>query len=288
MNFYKYEAAGNDFVILDARKEKADWNKLALDMCRRHFGVGADGIITVDIQGGDNLFMRIFNADGSEAEVCGNGLRCFAKFVADEGISSSDELKIFTPSGIKLASVYKDNGKVNRVRVNMGMPKFKAEEIPVRTGDKSEKQLYIKDILNYSLKVGRTVVDLNFVSMGNPHAVAFISMPVDEYDMGAIGPKIEHNAIFPRKTNFEIANVINKKTIKVRVWERGVGETLACGSGACATGVAAINRDLVDNDVDIIMPGGKLEISWRQGEDVYLTGPVKRVFQGEWLRNIDK
>jgi diaminopimelate epimerase len=281
MKFFKYEAAGNDFVVIDARQEKADWNRLAVDMCHRHFGVGADGIITVDFQNGNNLFMRIFNADGSEAEVCGNGLRCFAKFVADHGISDSPELKIFTPSGIKLATVYKDEGKVNRVRVNMGMPRFCAAEIPV-TADQGGKLLDIKGMLGYSLNVEKVVVDLNFVSLGNPHAVAFISSPVDEYNLANIGPKIEHNPIFPQKTNFEIANVIDKSTIKARVWERGVGETLACGSGACATGVAAIKRGLVDNNVDIIMPGGKLEISWKEGGDVYLTGPVKQVFQGDW------
>jgi diaminopimelate epimerase len=285
MNFYKYEAAGNDFIIIDARKEKGDWNKLAISMCDRHFGAGADGIITVDIQNSGNLFMRIFNADGSEAEVCGNGLRCFAKYVSDYSISNENDLKIFTPSGLKLATIFQnDDGKVNRVKVNMGMPKFAANEIPVVMGPGSSAvSKHDIKLLCSTLKVGKEQLILNFVSMGNPHAVSFISEPVDKYDLAAIGPKIEHNPIFPQRTNFEIANVENKKTIKTRVWERGVGETLACGSGACAIGVAAIMNDLVENDVDIMMPGGKLEISWKEGGDVFLTGPVKQVYKGEWI-----
>ncbi len=284
MIFHKFEAAGNDFIIIDARKNKAEWNRLAINMCHRHFGVGADGIILVDAREGNNLYMRIFNADGSEAEVCGNGLRCFAKYVSDEGIDSSDELQIFTPSGVKLARVYKENGKVERVRVNMGLPRFGVSEIPLDTGFTNWNEFYIKDMLYYPLKVGRAILDLNFISMGNPHAVAFISKTVDEYDLGDIGPRIENNELFPRKTNFEIANVIDRKTIKARVWERGVGETLACGSGACAIGVAAIQREIAENNVDIIMPGGKLEISWEPGGDVYLTGSVKKVFTGDWLK----
>jgi diaminopimelate epimerase len=284
MNFYKYEAAGNDFIIIDARKEKNDWNELAGSMCDRHFGAGADGIITVDVQNTGNLFMRIFNADGTEAEVCGNGLRCFAKYVSDFGISNENDLKIFTPSGLKTATVFKKDGKVNRVKVNMGMPKFAANDIPVVLGPGSSvvAKHDIK-LLCSTLKVGEEQVSLNYVSMGNPHAVSFISLPVDTYNLSAIGPKIEHNLFFPQRTNFEIANVENKKTIKARVWERGVGETLACGSGACAIGVAAIMNDLVNNDVDIMMPGGKLEISWKEGGDVFLTGPVKQVYRGEWI-----
>ena len=278
------QAAGNDFVIIDARKEKYDWNKLARNMCDRHFGVGADGLITVGKDNNSNLFMRIFNADGSEAEACGNGMRCFAKFVTDYGIASGRILKIKTISGIKTATVFKSNGKVNRVRVNMGSPEFKAEKIPVSIKN-VKKSFDIMLPIEHSLNLDGNNINLSFVSMGNPHAITFIHGPVANFKLTEIGPKIEKHAIFPQKTNFEVARVVNRKAIESRVWERGVGETLACGSGACAIAVTAIKKGLVDNMVDIKMPGGKLEISWDSEGDIFLTGQAEEVFKGEWLLN---
>jgi len=282
MEFYKYEAAGNDFVIVDIRGKRANWNRLAAAMCHRHFGIGADGLITV-MKKDSRLYMRIFNADGSEAGVCGNGLRCFAKYVTDYGISSEKNLKIYTPSGLKKATIFRKNGRVNRVRVNMGKPGFKPEEIPVII-ENGNKELDIKFPVNCSISVGSNRIGMDFISMGNPHAVHFSDGPVAEYALHIIGPEIETHRIFPQRTNFEIANIIDRGSIRARVWERGVGETLACGSGACAIGVAAIKKNLVNNEVDIVMPGGILNIAWKENDDVFMTGPVKEVFKGEWLK----
>jgi len=278
MNFSKLQATGNDFILVDARKVDQNWAELAQAICQRHFGVGADGLILVQNSRVADLKMRIFNPDGSEAEACGNGLRCFVKYSIERGIVDKTNLTIETLPGIRKANAYMSQGKVNQVEVNMGMPRFQPEQIPIRV------EVDIIPILNYPLELGGEKLAVSLVSMGNPHAVNFISEPVADFPLTEIGPKVERHAIFPQRTNFEIARVLSRGKIEARVWERGVGETLACGSGACAIAVAARLLNYVNSKVDIMLPGGVLALSWDGIGEVLLSGPVEEVFIGEYLR----
>lgn len=281
IKFTKLQATGNDFVLIDARNMRQDWAKLALDMCHRHFGIGADGIILLLPSSAADFEMRIINSDGSEAQVCGNGLRCFAKYVVDNGLFQGKQLTVSTLAGIKPIQVFISQGKVSRAKVNMGTPLFKAEEIPVIVSDK-KKYREGQPILDYPLSVAGYDLSLSFVSMGNPHAVNFLTSPVVDFPLSEIGPKVENHKMFPERVNFEIARVLDRKRIEARVWERGAGETLACGSGACAIAVSARLGGYTENEVDIMLPGGNLTIGWDGGGDIYLTGPVDEVFCGEW------
>lgn len=286
MNFTKMQATGNDFILLDTMNMEQDWAKLAQSMCHRHLGVGADGLILIMTSNIANLKMRILNPDGSEAEICGNGLRCFAKYVVDRRIFHGPDLSVETLAGIKTAQVVMSKGKVYQVKVNMGIPHFKAEDIPVILDEQEEsrEELDIISILDYPLAVAGRELVLSLVSMGNPHAISFIPQPVADFPLTEVGPKIENYPIFPERINYEAARVLNRKKIEARVWERGVGETLSCGSGACAIAVIARLKGYVDEKVDITLPGGDLTINWDGVGEVYLTGPVEEVFTGEWLK----
>lgn len=286
MNFSKLQATGNDFILLEARNMERDWSKLARDMCHRQFGIGADGLILVIDSDIANLKMRLFNPDGSEAEVSGNGLRCFAKYVIDRKIAPGPSLTVETLAGIRTIQVSISQGKVSRAKVNMGMPRFKAEDIPVLIGnpEKGRGEVDIIPILDYPLDIAGSKLNLSFVSMGNPHAISFLSQPVANFPLSEIGPQVENHPIFPERVNFEIARVVNRNKIEARVWERGAGETLSCGSGACAIAVIVRIRDYIDDEVDIMLPGGNLTISWDGVGEVYLSGPVEEVFAGEWLK----
>jgi diaminopimelate epimerase len=285
MKFSKLQATGNDFILVDARTKTAGWPKLAQAMCDRHFGVGADGLMLVQNSTSADLKMRLFNSDGSEAEVSGNGLRCFAKYAIEKGLVGSMSsggdprsrcLSIETLSGIRKVEASMLGDKVSRVEVNMGPPRFQPEQIPANV------KVDIIPILNYPLVIDGRELTLCLVSMGNPHAAAFLSQPVADFPLAEIGPKAEMHSMFPQKTNFEVARVLSRKKIEARVWERGVGETLACGSGASAIAVAAQLLDYVDGKVDIILPGGALAVSWDRVGEVFLGGPVGEVFAGEW------
>jgi diaminopimelate epimerase len=288
MKFSKLQATGNDFILVDTNTgpRGGDWGELARAMCDRHFGIGADGLILVQDSTIADLKMRIFNSDGSEAEVSGNGLRCFAKYAIEKGLigkmssraeQSNRSLTIETLSGVRKAKAYMSGDKVNRVEVNMGLPRFQPEQIPIRV------EVDITPILDYPLVVDRKKLTLSLLSMGNPHAVSFVYRPIADFPLADIGPKVEMHPMFPQRTNFEIARVLSRGKIEARVWERGVGETLACGSGACAIAVAAQLLDYVNRQVDIILEGGTLTISWDWVGEVLLTGPVEEVFTGEWL-----
>ena len=280
MKFTKMQAAGNDFIIVDARDLNYDWVTLSKSMCDRHFGIGADGLILLQKDNESGLTMRIFNADGSEAEMCGNGIRCFALYAMKNELASGPEMKIRTLAGIK--TVYARITKTSKeVKVNMGAPKLKPKEIPVNI-QMDKEELDIRYVTDYPLKIDNEHLLLSFVSMGNPHAVAFINSPVSEFPLKDIGPKVENNNIFPQKTNFEIANIKGNNEIEARVWERGVGETLACGTGACAVGVVARLKGYMDLQIDIKMPGGILNIEWDGKTEVFLTGGAEEVFQGQW------
>jgi diaminopimelate epimerase len=284
MNFTKLQGTGNDFIFIDARKLEHDWPRLAREMCHRYFGVGADGLILVTNSNIASLRMRLFNSDGSEAEVSGNGLRCFAKYVIDRQIVTGPNVTVETMSGIRTIEATVSEGKVTHAKVNMGTPRFKAEEIPVLI-DRAQKGSEVVDIIpimDYPLNVGRSRLDLSFVSMGNPHAVVFLAEPVADFPLSVIGPKIENHQIFPERVNFEIARVLSRDTMEARVWERGAGETLSCGSGACALAVIARIKDYTNDEVSIILSGGNLIVYWNGVGEVYLSGPVEQVFNGEW------
>jgi diaminopimelate epimerase len=287
MKFSKLQATGNDFILVDATTKEGEWSKLAQAMCHRHFGIGADGLVLAQNSTIADLKMRIFNSDGSEAEVSGNGLRCFTKYAIEKGLAGkmssragqeTRSLSIETLSGIRKVKAYLRGNKVNRAEVNMGLPRFQPEQIPVKA------EVDIIPILDYSLVVDKKELTLSLLSMGNPHAVSFSSRPVSDFPLAKIGPKVESHPLFPKRTNFEVARVLNRGKIEARVWERGVGETLACGSGACAIAVAAQLSDYVGQQVDIILKGGILTVSWDRAGEVLLTGPVEEVFTGEWLK----
>jgi diaminopimelate epimerase len=250
-----------------------DWSKLSNDICRNHFGIGADGLITIDNSSVADLKMRIFNADGSEAQICGNGLRCFAKYAIDRKLVKGPDLTIETAAGKKKVETVSEHGEVIRARVNMGKPILKGKEIPVAiNGD--------GPILDQLVQVDGQDIELSFVSMGNPHAVCFIKDSVDKFPLLTVGPLVEHHSLFPQRTNFEIVNIVDGRSLQVRIWERGVGETLACGSGACAVAVISKLKNITGETVDIKIPGGTLIISWDGKGDVYLEGPVEDVFSG--------
>lgn len=268
IKFTKMQATGNDFVIMEA-KRKRDWVALARAMCDRRFGVGADGIILVMPANKADIRMRMFNPDGSEAEACGNGTRCLVRYAIDRGLVDGAEFTIETLGGLRKA---RQVGKL--IQVDMGEPVFKAVLIPVKAK--------LDAVIDYPLTIDGRKLSLTCLSMGNPHAAAFIDEPVEKFPLEVIGPQVERHAFFPKRVNFEIANVTGKDVIRARVWERGAGETLSCGSGACAIAVAARLHELCGKKANIALPGGTLTIDWDGKGEVKLTGPAEEVFEGEW------
>ncbi|GAI42540.1 unnamed protein product, partial [marine sediment metagenome] len=256
MKFAKLQATGNDFIFIDADEEH-NWSPLAKAMCHRHLGIGADGLIVLLPSKVADLRMRLYNPDGSEAEACGNGLRCLARYAIDRGLVDARELVVETLGGVRKVRPYE-----NLIQVDMGKPKFKADEIPILI----EEELDI--ILDYPIIVQGKKLLLTCLSMGNPHAVCFLDEPIANFPLAELGPVMENHPLFPDRINFEVANVLSRKPteklekIEARVWERGVGETLSCGTGACAVAVAARLHDRVAGDVDIILPGGVLTVDW--------------------------
>lgn len=283
MKFTKMQGAGNDFVLIEPDFERY-WAKLAVAMCDRHFGVGADGLLLVLPSKVADFRMRIFNADGSEAEACGNGLRCSAKYALSRGLAHTNKREILaeTLCGTRKIKFRKAGGKITRIQIGMGKPAFGADEIPVVIETGGEKLVPGKPILNYLVEVDGEELPLSFVSMGNPHAVLFWQKPVSDFPLSQLGPLVEHHRIFTKRTNFEVVNIIDRRQVVARVWERGAGETLACGSGACAIAVAAQLSGYIDHKVDIKLPGGTLEVDWDGVGEVFLSGPAEEVFTGEW------
>ncbi len=287
MNFTKLQGAGNDFILIETDDLKRNWSPLAKAMCDRYFGIGADGLLLLLPSDTASFRMRIINSDGSEAEACGNGLRCLANYVLDKGLLSRKagaispgQILVETMAGVRTIRVDRI-GESAKIQVGMGAPKFEASQIPVVIAS-GEDVVDIKPMSSYAVTIDDKELRLNFVSMGNPHAVCFWQQPVADFPLSLIGPKVEHLAIFPNRVNFEIANVVNRQRIEVRVWERGAGETLACGTGACAVAVAAQIHGYIDNEVDIILPGGILQTEWSGAGEVFLSGDTELVFAGEW------
>ncbi len=268
MKFAKMQATGNDFVLVEADMER-DWPNIAKSMCDRHFGIGADGLILLTSSQVADLNMRFFNPDGSEAEACGNGLRCITRYAIDKGYAK--ELTIETQVGVTKVQAL---GK--QIQVDMGVPSLKADEIPMLIDDK------LDIILDYAINFESRILPLTCLSMGNPHAVCFLDEPVADFPLLKLGPRVENHPAFPQRVNFEIANINNRKEIEAKVWERGAGETLSCGSGACAVAVAARLHDRVDSHVDVTLPGGTLTVDWDGVGKVMLSGPAELVFLGEW------
>ncbi len=284
MKFTKLQGAGNDFVLVEASEVNLDWSQTAVVMCDRHFGIGADGLLVLLPSHSADFQMHMFNPDGSEAEACGNGLRCLVKYVIEMGLANTgaQEILVETVAGIRKAKIYRARGKPTKIQVSMGEPKFGANDIPVVLEPKKGNLVDIKSMLSYHVDIGSRELLLNFVSMGNPHAIYFGQHPVSDFPLSQSGPEIEQHTMFPNRVNFEVANVISRRQIEARVWERGVGETLACGSGACAVAVAARLHGYIDNKVDIKLPGGTLEVVWDKVGEVLLGGPAEIVFTGEW------
>ncbi len=269
--------AGNDYVYVDARARQRDWPRLAVAMSDRHFGVGSDGVILALPSDRAHLRMRMFNADGSESEMCGNGLRCLVAFALTHGIVPADASPVVveTLAGRRQVTPTWDGGRVVRGTVNMGEPSVAVEDIPVDAPGRST-------LMDYPLSIEGETFEINCVSMGNPHAVAFLDTPVDEVALDRFGPLVESHPIFPKRVNFETVNVIDANHIKARVWERGSGLTLACGTGACAIAVAGRLKRLTGSEVTVSLPGGDLLVRWPGHGEVILAGPVAEVFEGEW------
>lgn len=284
MNFTKMQGSGNDFIMIETSDTQCNWSQMAIAMCNRHFGIGSDGLILVLPSDKADFKMRMFDPDGSEAEACGNGIMCLAKLVFEKGLASleADQILVETIAGIRQLKLNKKEDKLISIQAGMGAPRFGADDIPVVLEPGSGKVVYLKSMLSYPVTLDGTDLLLNFVSMGNPHAVYFQQSPVSEFPLSQLGPKVEHLNIFPERTNFEVARIMNRQQIEVRVWERGVGETLACGSGACAVAVAAQLHGHVGSKVDIKLPGGILQVAWDGRGEVLMSGPAEVVFTGEW------
>ena len=279
MKFTKLQGAGNDYVFLDGRGIEKDWSSLAISMSDRHFGVGSDGIIVARHSQNAPIKMQMFNADGSEGEMCGNGLRCFVRYIVDEGIiePQTNNILVETGAGILSVNPIVQNDVIYRAKINMGTPRFISHEIPVKVPN-----LINKNVFDYPILIEKTALTISCLSMGNPHAVTFLNDPIKEFPLETLGPIIEHLEIFPNRVNFEIANIIDANHIEARVWERGSGITMACGTGACAIAVIAYLKGLIKSEVEIKLPGGYLIVNWDGKGDVFLEGPIEEVFKGEW------
>jgi diaminopimelate epimerase len=275
MKFTKMHGIGNDYVYVDCTKETVENpEETARFVSDRHFGIGADGLILIKDSKIADFCMDMYNADGSRGEMCGNGIRCVAKYVYDYGLTDKEEISIETLAGIKYLKLTIEDGKVAKVRVNMGAPILKPEEIPVvAEGDRA---------VNIPIEVCGRTWQMTCVSMGNPHAVVFIDTPVKEFPLEQIGPHFENHERFPRRTNTEFVRVLDRHTLEMRVWEHGSGETLACGTGTCALAVAAVLNGLTERNVLVHLLGGDLEIEWSEADNcVYMTGTATTVFDGE-------
>ena len=276
MKFTKMQGIGNDYVYVNCFEETVkDPAAVARYVSDRHFGIGSDGLILIKPSDIADCEMDMYNLDGSQGAMCGNGIRCVAKYVYDYGIVKKENISVSTKSGIKYLDLTVRDGKVALVRVNMGSPVLTASQIPVVSST--------EEMINAPLKVNGETYYITAVSMGNPHAIVYMT-DVDHLDIGEIGPYFENHMAFPDRVNTEFVEVLDDHTLKMRVWERGSGETLACGTGACAVAVASILNGHIDGEkpVTVKLLGGDLEIFWdRQENLVYMTGPAATVFDGE-------
>lgn len=278
MKFTKMHGCGNDYIYVDGAKEKIEQDRkpdIVRKLSDRHFGIGGDGVIFINPSEEADFEMEMYNMDGSRAEMCGNGIRCVAKYVYDKGLTDKTSVSIISAGKIKYLDLETEAGKVSSVKVNMGSPILKAGDIPV-ISDREEEPVIAGDI-----EVDGKVYQMTCVSMGNPHAVVFMEdvagLPIEK-----IGPLFENHERFPKRTNTEFVKVEDRENVEMRVWERGTGETLACGTGACAAVVACILNGLTNDEVTVKLLGGTLKIQWdKEAGSVYMTGPAAAVFEGE-------
>ena len=279
LKFTKMHGLGNDYVYMDAINQNIENRaELAKFVSDRHFGIGSDGLILICPSEVADFKMQMFNSDGSEAEMCGNGIRCVGKFVYDKGLTNKTTISIETLAGIKVLEMQEEQGKIKLVKVDMGEPILEPERIPV----KSEEY----PVTNLKLNAENREFVFSCVSMGNPHAITFIKEDVNTFDICKYGKILENDEAFPNRANIEFVNVLDEKTLKMRVWERGAGETLACGTGACGVAVAAILNNYTQRKVKVKLLGGDLEIEWNKEDNhVYMTGPATTVFEGQIFLN---
>lgn len=275
MKFTKMHGAGNDYIYVNGFEETIkDRSAFSIKVSDRHFGIGSDGLIVVDPSDVADCKMDMYNADGSQGKMCGNGVRCVAKFVYDNGIVKKEDIAIETLSGIKYIKVTVKDGKVVAARVNMGKPILKADEIPTKfEGD---------TVVSQKLSIGEKSYDVTCVSMGNPHCILYVD-DVKKLDLEKIGPDFENHPMFPDRINTEFIHIVSETEFDMRVWERGSGETLACGTGACAAAVASVLNGYCkrNTDIKVNLIGGTLTINWTDEGDVYMTGPAETVCTGE-------
>ena len=275
MKFTKMQGLGNDYVYVNCFEEKIETpSELAAKISDRHFGVGSDGLIMIKPSEKADFEMEMYNADGSRGEMCGNGIRCVGKYVYDYGLTDKTEISVETLGGVKYLSLNVEDGKVRSVRVDMGSPVLRPADIPVRCeGERA---------VDVPVNVDGTEYRMTCVSMGNPHAVVFVD-DVETFPLEAVGPKFENHEVFPNRVNTEFVRVLDRKTAEMRVWERGSGETLACGTGACAVAVACVLNGMGEDEMTVKLLGGDLLIQWdRENDKVYMTGPAETVFDGVW------
>lgn len=275
MKFTKMHGLGNDYVYVNCFRENvenpSEVSKMVSD---RHFGIGSDGLILIKPSDVADFRMDMYNADGSQAEMCGNGIRCVGKYVYDYGLTDKTSVSVETLAGIKYLDFQVEHGKVAQITVDMGKPELKAELVPVV----SEQEQVINETIHAAGKDWK----MTAVSMGNPHCVIFIEEPVKDFPLEEVGPQFESHERFPKRVNTEFIQVLDRKTVNMRVWERGSGETMACGTGACASAVAAILCGYTEDEITLHLLGGDLKVRWDREEDrVYMTGPATVVFDGE-------
>lgn len=275
LKFTKMHGAGNDYIYINCFEETVkDPEKLAIKVSDRHFGIGSDGLILISPSDKADFKMNIYNADGSEGMMCGNGIRCVSKYVYDNGMTDKDEISVETRSGVKLIKMNVENGKVVSARVNMGEPILEAEKIPTKFDG--------ENVVRQKLTIDGKEYEVTCVSMGNPHCIVYVD-DVKNIDLEKIGPKFENNEMFPERINTEFVHVVSDTELDMRVWERGSGETLACGTGSCAVTVASVLCGYCkrNTEIKINLLGGTLTDIWTDGGDVYMTGPAATVCTGE-------
>ncbi len=282
IKFTKMEGIGNDYVYVDCTKQNLEnASNLAKIISDRHFGVGSDGLILIESSKKADFRMQMFNSDGTEAEMCGNGIRCVGKYVYDKGLTDKTTLKIETLAGIKVLNLNVEDGKVKTVKVDMGEPILDYKLIPAKDGKVYKSRDGIK-FYKVNINIEGDLKELTCVSMGNPHGIDFANN-IEKLKIEKFGPIIEVDEHFPNKVNAEFIEILDKHNIKMRVWERGAGETLACGTGACASVVASFLNGYTERNVTVELLGGKLEIEWNKEDNhVYMTGPAETVFEGEF------
>ena len=286
IKFAKLHGCGNDYIAIDGRNPKdkeRDWGKLSIAMSKPAFGIGSDGIVLLLESNIAQVRMRVFNPDGSEAEMSGNGIRLFTKFVIDNQFASPKQgkLTVETLGGIRTVWPHIQNGRVKSARVAMGKATFSATEIPVDTSSIGN----INEIINKKINIAGQTLQLTCLAIGNPHAVAIMDTqkePVEDFPLNKIGPTVENHPMFPQRINFEIVNIIAPNRIRTRIFERGAGETLSSGTGSTAAATAARKLGLVDETVDVVVDGGTLRISWDKQDEAFLEGPAVEVFTGTW------